>query len=166
MGAFDSYRSRRFYARRQLASVTMSSLQSTRRKTEVARARKAASKSSAQANGSASTAESFICPECGRTFTRAAALGAHRSRAHGVAGGSKAGARTRRTRRTQQAARPATRTRRAASTNASNGTGSRRGVNRDALLASIFPNGMPPREDVIRAANSWLDEAERLAQLR
>jgi len=132
----------------------------------VARARKAASKSSAQANGSASTAGSFTCPECGRTFTRAAALGAHRSRAHGVAGGSKAGARTRRTRRTQQAARPATRTRRAASTNASNGTGSRRGVNRDALLASIFPNGMPPREAVIRAANNWLDEAERLAQLR
>jgi hypothetical protein len=28
----------------------------------------------------------FTCPECGKTFGRAAALGAHRSRAHGVAG--------------------------------------------------------------------------------
>jgi hypothetical protein len=39
-------------------------------------------------------------------------------------------------------------------------------VNRDALLSSIFPNGIPPREDVIRAVNSWLDEADRLARIR
>jgi hypothetical protein len=39
-------------------------------------------------------------------------------------------------------------------------------VNRDALLSSIFPNGIPPREDVIQAANNWLDEAERLAAMR
>jgi len=25
---------------------------------------------------------------------------------------------------------------------------------------------VPPREDVIRAVNSWLDEADRLARLR
>jgi hypothetical protein len=30
----------------------------------------------------------------------------------------------------------------------------------------LFPNGMPAREDVIRAASGWLDEAERLSQTR
>jgi hypothetical protein len=39
-------------------------------------------------------------------------------------------------------------------------------VDRDALLAAIFPQGIPPRENVIRAVNSWLDEAERLARMR
>jgi hypothetical protein len=34
------------------------------------------------------------------------------------------------------------------------------------LLATLFPNGIPPREDVIRSINSWLDEGERLAKLR
>jgi hypothetical protein len=34
----------------------------------------------------ASSGGEFTCPECGKTFGRAAALGAHRSRAHGVAG--------------------------------------------------------------------------------
>ena len=34
------------------------------------------------------------------------------------------------------------------------------------LLAVIFPAGIPPRQDVIRAVNNWLDEAERLARLR
>jgi uncharacterized C2H2 Zn-finger protein len=32
----------------------------------------------------------LVCPECGKTFTRPASLGAHRNRAHGVAGSSKA----------------------------------------------------------------------------
>jgi hypothetical protein len=54
--------------------------------------------------------------------------------------------------------------------NASATTGAgpnRRGdVDRDALLRALFPNGIPPREDVISAANNWLDEAERLARLR
>ena len=31
------------------------------------------------------TASALVCPECGRSFTRAAALGSHRSRVHGVA---------------------------------------------------------------------------------
>jgi hypothetical protein len=44
-------------------------------------------RSRASSNGGSS--ESFVCPECGREFTRAAALGAHRSRAHGVAGSSR-----------------------------------------------------------------------------
>jgi len=33
------------------------------------------------------------------------------------------------------------------------------------LLKALFPNGIPPREDVIRAVNSWLDDAERLARM-
>ena len=34
-------------------------------------------------------AAEFVCPECGRSFTRAAALGAHRRQAHGVVGVSR-----------------------------------------------------------------------------
>ena len=33
--------------------------------------------------------DALTCPECGKTFTRAAALGAHRKMTHGVAGTSK-----------------------------------------------------------------------------
>jgi hypothetical protein len=40
------------------------------------------------------------------------------------------------------------------------------GVNRDALLATLFPNGVPPRESVIREVASWLDQAERIAKGR
>jgi hypothetical protein len=29
----------------------------------------------------------------------------------------------------------------------------------------VFPNGVPAREAVIRAANDWLDQAERLAKM-
>jgi hypothetical protein len=39
-------------------------------------------------------------------------------------------------------------------------------LDRDALLARIFPAGVPAREAVIREANAWLDEAERLARLK
>jgi hypothetical protein len=39
-------------------------------------------------------------------------------------------------------------------------------VDRDALLRTLFPSGIPAREEVIRSINSWLDEAERLAKLR
>jgi hypothetical protein len=39
-------------------------------------------------------------------------------------------------------------------------------VNRDALLKALFPNGMPAREEVVRAATAWLDQAEQLAGLR
>jgi len=31
------------------------------------------------------------------------------------------------------------------------------------LLRTLFPNGIPADEGVIRSVNSWLDEAERLA---
>jgi hypothetical protein len=31
---------------------------------------------------------------------------------------------------------------------------------------TLFPAGIPAREDVIRSINSWLDEADRLARIR
>jgi len=102
----------------------------------------------ARSRRQASNENSFKCPECGRTFGRAAALGAHRRRAHGVAGTS-AGRRA--------SSRPAP---------ARNARGGGGGVNRDALLRALFPNGVPPREDVLRAVNQWLDEAERLAGVK
>jgi hypothetical protein len=40
------------------------------------------------------------------------------------------------------------------------------GINRDALLGTLFPNGLPAKEEVLRATNKWLDEAERLARMR
>ena len=159
----------------------------------MARARRPASASKVNASG-AGTAKStksgttagsrsrseFVCPECGRTFARAAALGAHRSRVHGVAGQS-AQAKRSRSRRQQ-----AVKSTRAATTRpaAANGTarraasqaGRRRpsratathqdGINRDALLKTLFPSGMPAREEVIHAVGGWLDEAERLARMR
>ena len=123
-------------------------------------------------------AAEFTCPECGRTFPRAAALGAHRRQAHGVAGASRlsssrtsrpsasasrTGAKTQR-RRTRTA--PTTRT--APSGNRPGRSGSRRegAVDRDALLQTLFPGGIPAKESVIRSVNSWLDEAERLAHMR
>ena len=39
-------------------------------------------------------------------------------------------------------------------------------LNRDALLQTLFPNGIPAKENVIRSVNNWLDEAERLTRLR
>ena len=63
---------------------------------------------------------------------------------------------TRRTRRSSRSSASATRSR--------NGGGT--SVDRNALLRTLFPNGIPPRDDVIAAANQWLDEAEKLARLR
>jgi len=39
-------------------------------------------------------------------------------------------------------------------------------IDRDALLAALFPEGVPPRESVIRELAAWLDQAERLAKQR
>jgi uncharacterized C2H2 Zn-finger protein len=105
----------------------------------------------------------FTCPECGKTFTRAASLGAHRNRAHGVAGSSKQ-PRTTSSRRRISAATANRRTRTARRRADGDGAGSR--VDRDALLQQLFPNGLPARETVIRAANDWLDQAEQLAKLK
>jgi hypothetical protein len=124
-------------------------------------------------------AAEFVCPECGRTFTRAAALGAHRRQAHGVAGRSSQ-SRSARARRSADAVRAGaktqrrrtrlTRTRRTAASGRSrsrrSNAGTDRTVNRDALLQALFPGGIPAKESVVRSVNSWLDEAERLARMR
>jgi hypothetical protein len=39
-------------------------------------------------------------------------------------------------------------------------------VDRDALLRSLFPHGIPAREQTLREVNAWLDEAERLTRGR
>jgi hypothetical protein len=120
---------------------------------------------------SQSKSAEFKCPECGRTFTRAAALGAHRRRAHGVVGAT-AQARAKST-RSRTATASKTTVSAAAASSTANGrrtshaprraSGSR--LDRDALLQKVFPGGVPAREAVIRAANAWLDEAERLARM-
>jgi hypothetical protein len=33
-------------------------------------------------------------------------------------------------------------------------------------LQALFPNGLPAREEVIRRANAWLDDAEQLAKMK
>jgi hypothetical protein len=125
----------------------------------------------------------LTCPECGRTFTRPQGLGAHRRQAHGVLGTSvtatrrNAGTTTKRRRGRPAATAAATsatairRTRSAATTRRSSAVatisnGSKSSVNRDGLLQTLFPAGMPAREAVIQAVNNWLQEAERLTRMR
>src|ERR1041385_7036846 len=94
---------------------------SKRRATPAKRAttkRATSTKSTTKATGG-----EFVCPECGRTFGRAAALGAHRSRAHGVAGKS---------------ARAASSTGRRASAAKRTTSARANGVNRDALLKTLL----------------------------
>lgn len=137
----------------------------------MARARRGSgSGTPAQASGGDGT---LTCPECGKTFTRAASLGAHRSRAHGVSGAS-----SRRNRRGSSVRNGgATRGRSGAQAQASQRSTRGRGrgaspganaprVNRDQLLQALFPNGLPAREEVIRRANAWLDDAEQLAKMK
>jgi uncharacterized C2H2 Zn-finger protein len=100
----------------------------------------------------------LTCPECGKTFTRAASLGAHRQRAHGIAGTSQ----NARSRRTTKRGTTAQTTARAAATSASNGVA----VDHDALLRALFPAGIPPRQDIIAAVNDWLTQADTLARQR
>jgi hypothetical protein len=38
-------------------------------------------------------------------------------------------------------------------------------IDRSALLKQVFPGGIPPRDEVVRRVNAWLDEAESLATL-
>ncbi len=88
------------------------------------------------------------CPECGKTFATAQALGAHRNRAHGISGARK---RPSTARKSPQVASRAL----------------KRGsaVDRDALIAAVYPNGVPARASVIEALAPWLAEADRLARL-
>jgi uncharacterized C2H2 Zn-finger protein len=125
----------------------------------------------AKATGAASPASTLVCPECGKEFSRAASLGAHRNRAHGVAGSSSNAGRTRRATRGTGGTSASSR---------SGATGNRRTtrqgftpqrprngvVDRDALLEALFPEGVPPRENVIRELGAWLDQAEQLVKLR
>jgi hypothetical protein len=136
----------------------------------MARARSTPTKKTQSSKAANTGSGEFVCPECGKTFSRAASLGAHRNRAHGVAGSSTKRA-SRARRRSRTAATPTTATTRPASRrrqrSRTGATGSADGtVNRDALLQTLFPNGVPPRENVIRNVNAWLDEAERLAGSR
>jgi len=52
------------------------------------------------------------------------------------------------------------------STERTTGIGGNGTIDRDALLKTIFPSGMPAREEVMQAAMGWLDEAERLTRMR
>ena len=127
--------------------------------------RKRATRASAAASSKTSTSSELTCPECGRTFSRPAALGAHRSRVHGVAGTSQ-NARSRRNaaaRKTAAARTPRTQTGPTAPRPARGGRGS---VDHDALLSALFPAGIPPRQDLVAAVNDWLDQADRLARQR
>jgi hypothetical protein len=120
------------------------------------------------------TAEETVCPECGRTFKRPSALGAHRWQAHRVAGSSPQARSRRRTAKKSAAGAPAAAGRdleRALPAGSADGearsTASEdAAVDRDALLRIVFPNGIPVRDDVIRYVTRWLDEAEALARLR
>jgi len=118
----------------------------------------------------------FVCPECERVFTRAASLGAHRRQAHNIVGAaSQARAQTATpptdaqptattaatTRRRRTRASRTTAAQPTPSSSSSNGA-----VNRDALLQTLFPNGIPAKANVIRSVSNWLDEAERLTRLR
>ena len=134
-----------------------------RARRQPARAQRAAQSTSKSTKSTGTSAQSgeFVCPECGRTFTRAAALGAHRRRAHGIAGQSAQARRKRSATGRGATRRPSEPVRRAAKPAASSD-----GVDRDALLAALFPAGIPAKEDVIRALAEWLDDAERLAEMR
>jgi hypothetical protein len=134
-------------------------------KTSGTRSRRSSSRKGSAATASSLTGQgAFVCPECGKSFSRAQALGAHRSRTHGVAG-------------TSRAARVSGSKRRAAkSVTAAGGDGRSRATSRprqsggqfdrDKVLAALFPDGVPPKASVIAALAPWLDEAERLSRMR
>ena len=114
--------------------------------------------------------EALTCPECGKTFSRAASLGAHRSRAHGVAGVSsrrrRGGSHNGGTKRRRSAGRTAGQQTAQVRSRAGSSDGGRTRIDRDALLRTLFPKGVPPRQDAIRRVNAWLDEAEQLASMK
>ena len=116
-----------------------------RRKTKSSAKKSSTARSPRRRARTAAAATVLTCPECGKQFTRAASLGAHRNRAHGVTGASSR-VTTRRNSRSS-----ASRTRSGA-------------IDRDALLQALFPQGIPARERVIRDVNAWLDQAERLSR--
>jgi hypothetical protein len=97
----------------------------------------------------ASSGGEFTCPECGKTFGRAAALGAHRSRAHGVAGAT-ASRRARPKRATTGAKRgtaatSASSTTKRTSSAASSGTGVKTATPRKRATATRSASGTRTR---------------------
>ena len=151
-------------ARRKTATQKSTSARATTKKTtskkttskkatsrKAAAARHPAARTKTPGAISSARAGSFRCPECGKRFSRAASLGAHRNRAHGVAGASS---------RTSATANTSTTTRSAASPRHEGS------IDRDALLSALFPNGIPARERLIRELDKWLDQAERLANTK
>jgi C2H2-type zinc finger len=135
----------------------MSTSQSRSRKTGSARKR------------GSSSAGTFVCPECGKTFSTPQGMGAHRNRVHGVAGTSPSAKanKSRRARGKGVSVRSSSKTlarrgaRPAASSTRRTGT-----VDRDQLLSAVFPGGVPAKTSVFEAVARWLDEADRLARLR
>ena len=134
-----------------------------------------------QPNGATATdSQQYRCPDCGRTFGRPQSLGAHRRQAHGVAGTSKrsqsrASAASRRGGAGTMTRKRGSRTQTASASRDGQGRSAARpggnsatssGVDRDALLNALFPNGIPARQSVLRDVNDWLDHAERLARVR
>jgi DNA-binding protein HU-beta len=155
---------------RKRTTATTASAETAKAAATRSGSRKRTTATAAKASTAKATATAALtCPECGRTFSRPAALGAHRARVHGVAGTSQ-NARSRRNAAARQAAatrpgRPAARTAASSATR----TGSRAngaGVDHDALLRALFPDGIPPRQDLIAAVNDWLSQADRLARQR
>ena len=129
----------------------------------------AANGSEAVKNTDAPTSTQLVCTECGRTFTRAASLGAHRRQTHNIAGATsrarkRPGKAAAATTVASKGRRRQSRTRTTAAPANSNARDS--APNRDALLRTLFPTGIPAKESVIRSVNAWLEEAERLARLR
>jgi hypothetical protein len=114
----------------------------------------------------ASTPAALTCPECGRTFSRPAALGAHRKLKHGVAGISANATGNRRSGNSRGRKSATPKRRRTTTPAAQDGAAQRVNVDRDALLRTLFPSGIPPRQEVIAQVNAWLEEAERLARSR
>jgi hypothetical protein len=128
------------------------------------RKRATAATAASSTGAEAATAGTLTCPECGKTFTRPAALGAHRARVHGVAGTSQ-NARSRRSAAARRAATTGARPSRSRTTTpAPSQTAGR--VDHDALLRALFPDGIPPRQETIVAVNDWLAQADALARLR
>src|SRR5258707_62312 len=129
---------------------------------------KRTTKGASAASGGEAAGAKLVCPECGREFTRPAGLGAHRKGAHGVAGTSSNAITSRARSRGRRGAASAGSTRRVGSSVTRRGPGRppKVTIDRDALLAALFPEGVPPRETVIRELAAWLDQAERLAKQR
>ncbi len=144
------------------AAATPKQTASNKPEPAAATAKPAASKKPAPA-----AVTQFTCPECGKAFTRAASLGAHRQRAHGIAGTSQNVRGRRTSKRAAGSSRaPSTTTQATARATAAVGNGAGATVDHDALLRALFPAGIPPRQDIIAAVNNWLSEADKLARLR